>query len=310
VVFRAKDKFSGEIYAIKKVKLGKEKEGFPVTSIREINLLLSLKHQNIVNVREVVIGSTLDKIYVVMEYSEHELRDLMENTRYNFKISEIKSLMKQLLQAIEYLHSRSILHRDLKTSNILYSNKGILKVCDFGLARKYVGERAYTPVVVTMWYRAPEVLLGCDKYTPVIDMWSVGCIFAELILKEPLFMGQREADQVDLIFKTLGTPTNTTWPGWRELKLARNVPFKTYVGNKLGEKFKNSPNVDLQLSEHGINLLEKMLLFDPSKRISAAEALKHPWFKESPTAQELDLMPTFPPMNEMPREMRKQKPSM
>ena len=306
VVFRARDKFTGEIYAIKKVKLSKEKDGFPLTSIREINLLLSLKHQNIVNVREVVIGSSLDKIYVVMEYIEHELRDLMENIKYTFKISEIKCLMKQLIQAIEYLHSRSIIHRDLKTSNILYSNKGILKVCDFGLARKYVGEKPYTPTVVTLWYRAPEILLGNDKYTPAIDMWSVGCIFAELILKEPFLMGQKEGEQIDLIFRTLGTPTNSSWPGWRELKLAKNLPFKNYIGKKLREKFTNALG-ECPLTDNGLDLLEKMLLYDPAKRMTASDALKHPWFKESPPCQELDLMPTFPPMNEIPRELRKQK---
>jgi len=265
-----------------------------------------LKHPNIVNVREVVIGSTLDKIYVVMEYVEHELRDLMEHTDYQFKMSEIKCLMKQLLLAMEYLHSRNIVHRDLKTSNILYSNKGILKVCDFGLARKYVGRKEYTPTVVTLWYRAPEVLLGNSKYDLAIDMWSVGCIFAELILREPLFMGQKEADQIDLIFKNLGTPTNGNWPGWKDLKNASYFTAKTYPGGKLKERFVNKLG-ECPLNEQAMNLLEKMLFYDPSKRITAGEALKHPWFKESPPAQECDLMPTFPPMNEMPRELRKQK---
>lgn len=309
VVFRAKEKSTGEIYAIKKVKLGREKEGFPITSIREINLLLSLKHSYIVNVREVVIGSSLDKIYVVMEYIEHELKDLMDHTDYRFRQSEVKLLVKQLLEAIEYLHSRFIIHRDLKTSNLLYSNKGFLKVCDFGLARKYVSSnKSYTPVVVTLWYRAPEILLGCDKYTPAIDIWSVGCIFAELVLKEPLLRGQNEAEQIDLIFKTFGTPTNTTWPGWKELKLAKTVTFKNYVGDKLSERFpKPGPLTDAPLSELGIDLLRQMLTLNPDQRITAAKALKHPWFDEAPKAQDQDLMPTFPPLNEVPRELRKSK---
>ena len=151
---------------------------------------MSLKHENIVNIKEIVIGSSLDKIYVVMEYMEHELKDLMDNINYKFKQSEIKSLVKQLLLGLDYLHSRFIMHRDLKTSNLLYNNKGILKICDFGLARKfYTSLKVYTLPVVTLWYRAPELLLGWDKYSAAIDMWSVGCIFAELILKEPLFRG-------------------------------------------------------------------------------------------------------------------------
>lgn len=190
VVYRAKDKLTGEIYAIKKTKLGKEREGFPITSIREFNLLLSMQHPNIVNVKEVVVGSTLDKIYFVMEYVEHELKNIIEYMNCKFDLAEVKSLMRQLLKAMEYLHVKNIMHRDLKTSNILYSNKGCLKVCDFGLARRHMGlSRSYTPVVVTLWYRAPELLLGNDRYTTAIDMWSVGCIFAELVLGGALFRG-------------------------------------------------------------------------------------------------------------------------
>jgi len=170
-----------------------------------------------------------------------------------------------------------------------------------------VGRKDYTPTVVTLWYRAPEVLLGCSKYDLSIDMWSVGCIFAELILREPLFMGQKEADQVDMIFKNLGTPTNATWPGWRELKFASNFTVNApYTGNKLKDKFIQKLG-ECPLSKDGLDLLDKLLCYDPSKRLTASEALKHPWFKESPPAQEKDLMPTFPPMNEMPRELRKQK---
>lgn len=309
MVFRAKDIQTGEIYAIKKVKLIKEKEGFPITSIREINLLLGMKHPNIVDVKEVVIGNSLEHIFVVMEYVEHELKDLMDHTKYTFSTSEVKSLMRQLLQAIEYLHNHNIMHRDLKTSNLLYSNKGLLKVCDLGLARKFLGsKRSYTPVVVTLWYRAPEVLLGCDQYTPAIDMWSVGCIFAELVLKEPLFKAQSEIEQIDVIFRTLGNPTSTTWPGWKELKYARNLQPRNYFASKLPEIFlKNSFIGEACLSENGLDLLSKMLYYDPSKRITATEALKHPWFKEGPPAQDTDLMPTFPAMNDVSRELRKKK---
>jgi len=309
MVFRAKDMQTGEIYAIKKVKLQKEKEGFPITSIREINLLLGMNHPNIVNVKEVAIGSSLDHIFVVMEYVEHELKDLMEHTKYTFSTSEIKCLMKQLLQGIEYLHNHNIMHRDLKTSNLLYSNSGILKVCDLGLARKFLGsKRSYTPVVVTLWYRAPEVLLGNDQYTPALDMWSVGCIFAELILKEPLLKAQTEIEMIDVIFRTLGNPTSTTWPGWKELKHAKHLQLKNYPGSKLREIFlRNSFIGEACLSENGLDLLSKMLYYDPAKRITASEALKHPWFKEGPPPQDVDLMPTFPAMNDTSRELRKKK---
>eukprot|EP01016_Furgasonia_blochmanni_P052638 TRINITY_DN8418_c0_g1_i2.p1 TRINITY_DN8418_c0_g1~~TRINITY_DN8418_c0_g1_i2.p1 ORF type:complete len:417 (+),score=113.51 TRINITY_DN8418_c0_g1_i2:378-1628(+) len=307
VVFRAQDKVTNEFFAIKRLKFSKEKDGFPIISIREINLLLSLKHANIVNIREVVVGSTLDKIYVVMEYMEHELKDLMEHIKYNFSLSEIKCLVKQLLEGLDYLHQRFIMHRDLKTSNLLYNNKGVLKICDFGLARKFgQTSKPYTLPVVTLWYRSPELLLGSDRYTSAIDIWSVGCIFGELVLKEPLFRGQNETDQVDTIFRNLGTPTDQQWPGWRELRFARSVQWKKYVGNKLGEKFpRQNAQGDVVLSETGLNLLKEMLAYDPAKRITAADALKHAWFKEFPPPQDPDMMPTFPPMNEMAREQRK-----
>lgn len=306
IVYRAKDRFTNQLYAIKKWKLGKEKEGFPVTSLREINLLLSLHHPNIVNVREIVMGNSNDKIYVVMEYMEHELRDLMENMQYRFTMSEIKCLVKQLLLAMEYLHSKNIMHRDLKTSNLLYNNKGVLKVCDFGLARRCLStSKGYTPVVVTLWYRAPEILLGNSNYLPSLDIWSVGCIFAELILREPLFPARGEIEQIDNIFKLLGTPTDEQWPGWRDYSVSRAIQFKKYTGNKLAERFPKQSEGGL--SEHGMNLLKAMLTYDPEKRITATEGLKHPWFKEAPLAQDLDLMPTFPALNEISREVRKQQ---
>eukprot|EP00828_Plagiopyla_frontata_P047515 TRINITY_DN8805_c0_g2_i2.p2 TRINITY_DN8805_c0_g2~~TRINITY_DN8805_c0_g2_i2.p2 ORF type:complete len:222 (-),score=3.13 TRINITY_DN8805_c0_g2_i2:88-753(-) len=209
--------------------------------------------------------------------------------------------MMQFLKALEYLHQRSIFHRDLKTSNLLYTNKGILKVCDFGLARKFSSlPRPYTPVVVTLWYRAPEVLLGCDKYSAAIDIWSAGCIFAELISRQPLFPGKNEIEELDLIFRQFGTPTEDTWPGWHDYKYASNIKFKQHQGIRLEDKLPKGV-----ISDKGLNLLKEMLMMNPSSRISASKALKHPWFKEQPFAQNEELMPTFKPMNEMPREMRR-----
>jgi cell division cycle 2-like protein len=131
---------TNEVVAIKKIKLNNEKEGFPITSIREFNILLSLQHPNIVKVKRVVVGSQLDKVYMVMEYMEHELKNLIEKSNYQFSLAEVKSLVKQLLQSIEHFHSKNIMHRDLKTANLLYNNRGQLKVCDFGLARKCLSQ--------------------------------------------------------------------------------------------------------------------------------------------------------------------------
>lgn len=202
VVYRAKDKRTGQIVALKKLKMEKEKEGFPITSLREINMLLKAKHPNIVHVREIVVGSNMDKIYIVMDYVEHDLKSLMETMKQPFLEGEVKTLTMQLLRAVHHLHDNWILHRDLKASNLLLSHKGVLKVGDFGLAREYGSPlRPYTPVVVTLWYRAPELLLGVKEYSTAVDMWSVGCIFAEFLIHKPLFQGKSEIDQLNQIFK-------------------------------------------------------------------------------------------------------------
>jgi len=217
VVYRAKDKTTGEIVAIKRVKLAQEKEGFPITALRELNTLLSLEHENVIRLNEVVHGSSLNKVYMVMEYCDHEVKSILEDKSMQFSHSQIKCLVKQLLQGVEYMHRNYVFHRDLKTSNLLYQNEGgILKICDFGLARRYSEPVTnYTGLVCTLWYRAPELLLGFKQYSKEVDMWSVGCIFAELILKTPLFMGTNELDQLDKIFKILGNPNDQNWPGWK-----------------------------------------------------------------------------------------------
>nr|CAI5848538.1 unnamed protein product [Callosobruchus analis] len=209
VVYRARDKRTEDIVALKRLKMEKEKEGFPITSLREINTLLKGQHPNIVTVREIVVGSNMDKIFIVMDYVEHDLKSLMETMRHKkqtFMPGEIKCLLKQLLTAVAHLHDNWILHRDLKTSNLLLSHKGILKVGDFGLAREYGSPlKAYTPIVVTLWYRAPELLLCAKEYSTPIDIWSVGCIFAELLLMNALFPGKSEVDQLNRIFKVNNT---------------------------------------------------------------------------------------------------------
>lgn len=207
VVYRFRDKRTDDIVALKKLKMEKEKEGFPITSLREINTLLKGQHPNIVTVREIVVGNSYDKIFIVMDYIEHDLKSLIEMMRLkdqHFTPGEIKCLVKQLLAAVAHLHDNWILHRDLKTSNLLLSHNGILKVGDFGLAREYGSPlRPYTPIVVTLWYRAPELILGAKEYSTHIDMWSVGCIFAEFILMNAIFPGKSEQEQLNRIFKVL-----------------------------------------------------------------------------------------------------------
>eukprot|EP00667_Euglena_gracilis_P009398 EG_transcript_9542 len=297
-----------KINALKQVKMEKEKEGFPLTALREIHLLMTLQHTNVVNVEEMVVGARMDNIFLVMEYLPHDMKYLMENMKARFTQSEVKCLLVQLLKACNYLHDNWIIHRDLKTSNLLYSNNGVLKVCDFGLARLY-GEpiKKMTPGVVTLWYRAPEILLGEEAYDPSVDLWSVGCIFAEWLQKEPLFPGKTETELLSRIFSTLGTPTEETWPDFDKLPAAKKHKFLPIPPGKLRELF---PPVSMysdksSLTETGFDLLSRLLSLDPKRRPTAAESLNHRYFIEVPPPQEVSLMPTFKPTNEQARKKRK-----
>jgi len=301
VVSRARCDRTGEIVALKQVKMGKlyGKEGFPITAIREINVLLELRHPNIIRVREMVVGSNHRKVYMVMDYMEHDLKTLMTKVKHPFSHSEIKCLFFQLLSAVEFMHRHWYMHRDLKTSNLLYGNDGKLRVCDFGLARKY-GEplRMYTQPVVTLWYRAPELLLGSERYSTPIDMWSVGCIFAEMLTLTPLFQAEGEIKQIYAIFETLGTPSAKIWPGYTELPVVRQMRFKTWPKNRLREKFpRTSVTGGYFLSDQGCDLMNRCLTYDPDKRISAREAMRHSYFQETPLPRDTVLMPTFAATN-------------
>uniref|UniRef100_A0A1J3EZU5 cyclin-dependent kinase n=1 Tax=Noccaea caerulescens TaxID=107243 RepID=A0A1J3EZU5_NOCCA len=306
VVYRAKDKKTGEIVALKKVKMEKEREGFPLTSLREINILLSFHHPSIVDVKEVVVGSSLDSIFMVMEYMEHDLKALMETMKQRFSQSEVKCLMLQLLEGVKYLHDNWVLHRDLKTSNLLLNNRGELKICDFGLARQYGSPlKPYTHLVVTLWYRAPELLLGAKQYSTAIDMWSLGCIMAELLSKAPLFNGKTEFDQLDKIFRILGTPNESIWPGFSKLPGVK-VNFVKHQYNLLRKKFPaTSVTGSPVLSDAGFDLLNKLLTYDPERRITVDAALKHDWFREVPLPKSKDFMPTFPAQHAQDRRGRR-----
>lgn len=279
VVYRAKDKRTDEVVALKRLKMEKEKEGFPITSLREINTLLKGQHPNIVTVREIVVGSNMDKIFIVMDYVEHDLKSLMETMRHRkqtFLPAEVKCLLHQLLRAVAHLHDNWILHRDLKTSNLLLSHKGILKVGDFGLAREYGSPlKAYTSVVVTLWYRAPELLLCSKEYSTPIDVWSVGCIFAEFLLMTALFPGKSELDQLNRIFKELGTPNEKIWEGYNDLPAVQKTSFAEYPVSRLRQRFA------AVTSEFGLGLLQGLLTYDPKKRVTADHAMKSNYFKVS-----------------------------
>ena len=310
-VYKARDRKTNDIVALKQVKMSHPgQEGFPQTALREINILLSLSHTHVINAREMVVGDTYDKIFMVMEFMEHDLKQLMQAMKQPFTEAEVKRLMLDLTSAMEYCHDRWVFHRDLKTSNLLMNNKGEVSICDFGLARYYhEPPQGYSPTVVTLWYRAPEVLLSDTgegirtTYGPAIDIWSLGCIFAELVLTQPLLAGQGEIDQVKRIFELLGTPDDESWPGHAELHYFKKVKPRRQPFNRLKDKFKKvgfAAGAKGVLSEAGVDLLNKMLILNPAKRITAKEALKHKYFTEDPQPKAHDMMPTFPSTHKTP----------
>jgi cyclin-dependent kinase 12/13 len=217
---------------------------------------------------------------MVFEYIEHDLAGLLD-ARVPFTENNVKSLMKQLLEALHQCHSVNILHRDLKASNLLITQQGVLKLADFGLSRfMQQGKNRYTNRVITRWYRPPELLLGATEYSTKIDMWSVGCILGEILLaghkssqQKTVFPGSSDLDQLELIFQICGTPTMESWadvsklPMWKDFK-----PQKEYK-RVLREKFR-----DLPYSEDALDLLDRLLVLDPEKRLSARECLTHDWF--------------------------------
>ena len=224
LVYRAVDKQDRKIVALKRIILHNEsKDGFPLTTIREIAMLRRINHPNCVKLLDIVVGRKRDGVFLVFEYCEHDLASLLDHVKEPFSESEAKSLILQLLSATKYLHENWIIHRDIKLSNLLYNNKGELKLADFGLARMYcLPSEPMTQKVVTLWYRAPEILLGSSLYTVAIDIWAIGCTLGELLRYKPLVCGDTEMDQILLIFDMLGYPNIRIWPSVESLPLIKN----------------------------------------------------------------------------------------
>ncbi|XP_078343348.1 cyclin-dependent kinase 17-like isoform X2 [Oculina patagonica] len=261
-VFKGKSKLTDNLVALKEIRLEHE-EGAPCTAIREVSLLKDLKHSNIVTLHDIV--HTPKSLTLVFEYLEKDLKQYMDDCGGIMSMNNVRIFLYQLLRGLHYCHTRKVLHRDLKPQNLLINDKGELKLADFGLARaKSVPTKTYSNEVVTLWYRPPDVLLGSTEYSTQIDMWGVGCIFFEMATGRPFFPGSTVEDQLHLIFKTLGTPTEETWPG-----ITRRFPY--YPREHL---INHSPRLD----NSGLDLLERFVEFVVKNRISALDAMKHDYF--------------------------------
>jgi len=275
VVYKAKDINSGQIVALKKIRLEAEDEGVPSTAIREISLLKELKDDNIVRLLDIVHAD--QKLYLVFEFLDVDLKRYIETGNQNrtpISLQIVKKFTYQLTSGLLYCHSHRILHRDLKPQNLLIDKRDNLKLADFGLARAFgIPMRTYTHEVVTLWYRAPEVLLGSRHYSTAIDMWSVGCIFAEMAMQGvPLFPGDSEIDQIFKIFRILGTPNEEIWPSVSSLPDYKPT-FPQWSRQDIAR-------IVSTLDEAGIDMLKRTLTYDSAKRISAKRALAHPYLAD------------------------------
>ncbi|RIB19909.1 kinase-like domain-containing protein [Gigaspora rosea] len=288
-VHKGKHTKSGKIVALKRILMHNEKEGIPITAIREIKILRQLSHQNVVSLSDMAIeydtpSDTQPSIYMVFPYMDHDLAGLLENPDVNFTASQIKCYLKQLLEGTFYLHNQHILHRDLKAANLLIDNKGILKIADFGLSRP-LQEKTLTGCVVTRWYRAPELLLKSKRYDTAIDMWAIGCVFGEMLKGKPILPGRSDQDQLDQIYRLCGTPTESTWEGYTTLSNGMEI-----VPNKYPRK------VVSEFEKYGTqaaDLLDKILVCNPKDRLNAFQALDHDYFFTEPFPADPKNLPTY-----------------
>ncbi len=218
-------------------------------------------------------------IYLVFDFYEHDLAGLLECKEVHFLLGEIKKIMQQLFNALSYIHGNNILHRDMKSSNIMITRNGVLKLGDFGLARalnKGPNQR-YTNRVVTLWYRPPELMLGERNYGPPVDMWGAGCIMAEMWTRRPIMQGETEQKQITLICQLCGSITVAEWPGVERLELFQKLELPANENRKLRDRLRHFVE-----DPYALDLIEKLLVLDPKKRIDADSTLEHDFFWKDP----------------------------
>ena len=294
-VFRAKHRITKKEVALKRILMDNEQEGFPITAIREIKLLRSYKDENVVNLVEVcrsgteINGKAIS--YLVFDFCHHDLAGLISEAHDKIKsLPNIRCIVQQLLEGLNKLHLSKIIHRDMKSSNILITKDGQLKIADFGLARPYSSNpknRKYTNRVVTLWYRPPELLLGERNYACAVDLWGVGCIMSELFTKDPIMKGSTEQHQLQLIADTIGPISPEVWPKVEETPLYNKLA--PVINNGKQRKVFMLKMKRFTLNEHALNLLQKFFTLDPDKRITASSALDHDFFWDDQDPQPADV---------------------
>lgn len=299
-VYRARDVETGRIVALKKVRFDNFQPESVMFMSREITILRRLDHRNIMKLEGIITSRLSCSIYLVFEYMEHDLAGLVSCPDIKFSVAQVKCYMQQLLSAIEHCHLLGVMHRDIKASNILVNNEGVLKLADFGLANilRPKHKQILTSRVVTLWYRPPELILGSTSYGVSVDLWSVGCVFAELLIGKPLFKGRTEVEQLHKIFKLCGSPPDEYW---KKSKFPHATMFKPHHSyeSTLRERFREYPTTAL-------NLIETLLSVEPPKRGTASSALISEYFNTKPYACEPSSLPKYPPNKEIDAKCREE----
>ncbi|CAM6108079.1 unnamed protein product [Calypogeia fissa] len=297
-VYKARDLDTGKIVALKKVRFDNLEPESVRFMAREIQVLRRLDHPNVIKLEGLVTSRMSCSLYLVFEYMEHDLAGLAACPGIMFTEAQVKCYLQQLLRGLDHCHSRNVLHRDIKGSNLLLDNGGMLKIADFGLATFYHPDQKQplTSRVVTLWYRPPELLLGATEYAAAVDLWSTGCILAELLAGKPIMPGRTEVEQLHKIFKLCGSPSEEYW---RKSKLPHATIFKPQQPYKrcIADQFKEFPGSSLAL-------LETLLAIEPADRGSASAALKSEFFTTKPLACDPSSLPQYPPSKEFDAKIR------
>ncbi|KAG5232557.1 hypothetical protein OIU76_016716 [Salix suchowensis] len=297
-VYKARDLLTGKVVALKKVRFDNLEPESVKFMAREILILQRLDHPNVVKLEGLVTSRMSCSLYLVFEYMEHDLAGLAASPAVQFTEPQVKCYMHQLLSGLEHCHNRGVLHRDIKGSNLLIDNEGILRIADFGLASFFDPNHKHpmTSRVVTLWYRPPELLLGATDYGVGIDLWSAGCILAELLAGKPIIPGRTEVEQLHKIYKLCGSPSDEYW---KKSKLPNATLFKPREPYKrcIRETFKD-------FSPSSFPLIETLLAIDPAERQTATAALKSEFFTTEPYACEPSSLPKYPPSKEMDAKRR------
>lgn len=279
VVYKAQHRQTGQIVAMKRIRLDPHQDGVPSTAVREIALLKEMSHANIVRLFDV--SCTASELHLVFEFVDNDLKRYMKTIGGPVPLPLLKLFVYQMVNGIAYCHSHCIIHRDLKPQNLLIDKNHKLKIADFGLARPLPPTKCgFTHEVVTLWYRAPEILLGQRRYTNAVDMWSIGCIIIEMATGRPLFPGDSEIDTLFQIFRLLGTPDERSWPGCSQLPDMKPT-FPKWAPNLLPKLQSLLPTFE----SAGILFISQLLTYNCRQRLTALQALMHPWFHDIDKSQ-------------------------